>query len=86
MERIEAGLLVPGKGEPVRDGVVVWDGPAITYAGPAAGAPPAGQAPSTRAVAVLPGLWDWAPARHAHPGSEPVAAGAGRAAGRALRR
>jgi imidazolonepropionase-like amidohydrolase len=58
MERIEAGLLVPGKGEPVRDGVVVWDGPAITYAGPAAGAPPAGQAPSTRAVAVLPGLWD----------------------------
>jgi imidazolonepropionase-like amidohydrolase len=58
MERIEAGLLVPGRGEPIRDGVVVWDGPTITYAGPAAGAPPAGQASSTRAVAVLPGLWD----------------------------
>jgi imidazolonepropionase-like amidohydrolase len=58
MERVEAGLLVPGRGEPVRDGVVVWDGPAITYAGPAAGAPPAGQTPSTRAAAVLPGLWD----------------------------
>jgi imidazolonepropionase-like amidohydrolase len=58
MERIEADLLVPGKGEPIHDGVVVWDGPTITYAGPAAGAPPAGQAPSTRAVAVLPGLWD----------------------------
>ena len=58
MERIEAGLLVPGKGKPLRDGVVVWDGPTITYVGPAAGAPPAGQAPSTRAVAVLPGLWD----------------------------
>jgi imidazolonepropionase-like amidohydrolase len=58
MERVEAGLLVPGRGEPVRDGVVVWDGPVITYAGPAAGAPPAGQTPSTRAAAVLPGLWD----------------------------
>jgi imidazolonepropionase-like amidohydrolase len=58
MERIEAGLLIPGRGEPVRDGVVVWDGPTITYAGPAADAPPAGEAPSTRAAAVLPGLWD----------------------------
>jgi imidazolonepropionase-like amidohydrolase len=62
MERIEADLLVPGKGEPIHDGVVVWDGPTITYAGPAADAPPAGQAPSIRAVAVLPGLWDC----HAH--------------------
>jgi len=58
MERVEAGLLVPGRGEPVHDGVVVWEGPAITYAGPAAGAPPAGQTPRTRAAAVLPGLWD----------------------------
>jgi imidazolonepropionase-like amidohydrolase len=58
MERIEAGLLIPGRGEPIGDGVVVWDGPTITYAGPAADAPPAGQAPSIRAVAVLPGLWD----------------------------
>jgi imidazolonepropionase-like amidohydrolase len=58
MERIEAGLLVPGTGEPIHDGVVAWDGPTITYAGPAAGAPPAGQASSTRAGAVLPGLWD----------------------------
>lgn len=58
MERIEASLLIPGKGEPIRDGVVVWDGPVITYAGPAADAPSAGQAPATRAVAVLPGLWD----------------------------
>jgi hypothetical protein len=30
MERIEADLLVPGNGEPIRDGVVVWDGPTIT--------------------------------------------------------
>ena len=30
MERIEADLVVPGNGEPIRDGVVVWDGPTIT--------------------------------------------------------
>jgi hypothetical protein len=41
MERIEADLLVPGNGEPIRDGAVVWDGSTITYAGPAADAPPA---------------------------------------------
>jgi imidazolonepropionase-like amidohydrolase len=58
MERIEADLLVPGNGEPIRDGAVVWDGSTITYAGPAADAPPNSQAQSTRAVAVLPGLWD----------------------------
>jgi imidazolonepropionase-like amidohydrolase len=58
MERIEADLLVPGRSEPIHDGVVVWDGPTITYAGPAAGAPPGGRPPGIRAVAVLPGLWD----------------------------
>ena len=58
MERVDADLLVPGKGEPIHDGAVVWDGPTIAYAGPAAGAPRTGQAPSTRAAAVLPGLWD----------------------------
>src|SRR5215217_2716160 len=58
MERIEADLLIPGNGDPVRDGVVVWDGPTITYAGPATDAPPPPQAPSTRAATVLPGLWD----------------------------
>lgn len=58
MERIEADLLIPGNGEPIRDGVVVWDGPTVTYAGPAADAPPTPQAPSTRAATVLPGLWD----------------------------
>jgi imidazolonepropionase-like amidohydrolase len=58
MERIEADLLVPGKGEPIRDGVVVLDRSTIAYAGPAVDAPPTGQASSTRAVALLPGLWD----------------------------
>jgi imidazolonepropionase-like amidohydrolase len=59
MHRIEAGLLIPGKGDPVRDGVVILDGPRIGYAGPAASAPPAVPGmPVSRAVTVLPGLWD----------------------------
>ena len=40
MHRIEAGLLIPGYGDPVRDGVVLLDGAEIGYAGRAAVAPP----------------------------------------------
>jgi imidazolonepropionase-like amidohydrolase len=58
MHRIEAELLIPGRGEPVRDGVVVLDGPRITYAGPAAAAPQTPGAPVWRAAAVMPGMWD----------------------------
>ena len=58
MHRIEADLLIPGHGEPVRPGVVVLDGPVISYAGPARGAPDTPQASLHRAAAVLPGLWD----------------------------
>jgi len=32
MVRIEADLLIPGRGEPIRNGCVVFDGP--TIAGP----------------------------------------------------
>jgi len=58
MHRIEADLLIPGRGEPLRDGVVVLDDDKISYAGPAAGAPETQRAGRHRAVAVLPGLWD----------------------------
>jgi imidazolonepropionase-like amidohydrolase len=58
MHRIEAELLIPGRGEPVRGGVVVLDGPRIGYAGPAGMAPPTPGAPVSRAVAVMPGMWD----------------------------
>lgn len=59
MERIEADLLIPGKGEPVRDAAVLLDGPAIAYAGPAAGAPQVSPETTTeRASVVMPGLWD----------------------------
>jgi imidazolonepropionase-like amidohydrolase len=58
MYKIEAELLIPGRGDPVRDGVVLLDGPLIRYAGPASLAPPAPGASVSRAAAVLPGLWD----------------------------
>src|SRR5215831_9398966 len=58
MHRIEAELLIPGRGDPVRDGVVVVDGPGIGYAGPAGMAPPTPGVPFSRAVAVMPGMWD----------------------------
>ena len=58
MHRIEADVLIPGHGDPVRDGVVVLDGARIGYAGPAGVAPPTPGAPVTRATAVMPGMWD----------------------------
>ena len=58
MDRIEAGLLIPGDGAPVTDGVLVADGAVITYAGPAAGAPATPAADVTTASVVMPGLWD----------------------------
>ena len=58
MERIEAEILIPGGGEPVGDGVVIIDGPVISYAGPAGGAPATPGARVHRAEAVMPGMWD----------------------------
>jgi imidazolonepropionase-like amidohydrolase len=60
--RIEAGVLIPGQGEPIPDGTVVLDGPTISYAGPRAGAPDATGAEIVRVPVVMPGLWDC----HAH--------------------
>jgi imidazolonepropionase-like amidohydrolase len=58
MHRIEADLLIPGRGAPVSDAVVVLDGPLISYAGPAGVAPPTPGAPVTRVTAVMPGMWE----------------------------
>jgi imidazolonepropionase-like amidohydrolase len=58
MERIEAKLLIPGSGEPVRDGVVVLDGAALSYAGPASGAPTTPDAQVHTVTTVMPGMWD----------------------------
>ncbi|HXW44508.1 MAG TPA: amidohydrolase family protein [Streptosporangiaceae bacterium] len=58
MLRIEASLLIPGDGEPVPGGVVVADGAAISYAGPASAAPDTPGAEVVTAAAVMPGMWD----------------------------
>jgi imidazolonepropionase-like amidohydrolase len=56
--RIEADLLIPGRGDPVRDAAVVLDGETITYAGAASGAPQDEHAEVVRAPVVMPGMWD----------------------------
>jgi len=57
--RIEADVLIPGRGEPIRNGCVVFDGETISYAGPLEGAPKAASGVETvRVPAVMPGLWD----------------------------
>jgi imidazolonepropionase-like amidohydrolase len=58
MYRIEAELLIPGRGDPVRDGVLVLDGPLISYAGSAGLAPATPDAAVLRVSTVMPGLWD----------------------------
>lgn len=57
--RITADTLIPGRGEPIPDGVVILDGDNIVYAGPAAVAPPGGAEDSlTQVAAVMPGMWE----------------------------
>jgi imidazolonepropionase-like amidohydrolase len=62
MHRIEADVVVPGRGAPFRQGCVVLDGTSISYVGAAAQAPPTPGADVHRVAAVMPGLWDC----HAH--------------------
>ena len=59
--RIEAEILIPGRGRPIRDGVVVFaDDGTIAYAGERANAPPDSPASATvkRVHTVMPGMWD----------------------------
>jgi imidazolonepropionase-like amidohydrolase len=58
VQRIHADLLIPGRGAPVQDGVVIIDGAQISYAGPTAEAPETPGAHEHRAAAVMPGMWD----------------------------
>src|SRR5437870_3559394 len=59
MERIEAALWTPGRGEPIRSGCVVPGGSTSASAGPMGGArkAPAGTRVH-RVPVVMPGLWD----------------------------
>lgn len=59
MQRIDAELLIPGRGEPVPQALLLLDDRRIAYAGPAAGAPPIPEGtPSVQVPVVMPGLWD----------------------------
>ena len=60
--RIEADLLIPGRGGPVVNGVVILEGGAIAYAGEAASAPSTPDAATTHVPVAMPGLWEC----HAH--------------------
>ncbi len=60
--RIEATRLIPGADPVITDGVVVFDGGLITYAGPSADAPTTPDADVVTAETVMPGMWDC----HAH--------------------
>ncbi len=56
LARIDADVLVPGRGEPIEMGSVVLDDGIIAYSGPTASAPAA--ADVTEVATVLPGLWE----------------------------
>jgi imidazolonepropionase-like amidohydrolase len=56
--RIDADLLIPGRGEPISDGVVLMDADKITYAGTAAGAPETPEASVVHVPALMPGMWE----------------------------
>src|SRR5256885_10944546 len=58
MLRIEADVLIPGRGEPIRNAALIVDGPTIAYAGPIEGAPSAAGAVVLNVPALMPGMWD----------------------------
>jgi imidazolonepropionase-like amidohydrolase len=58
VQRIDADLLVPGRGEPVHGGTVVLEDSRITYAGAAADAPETPDADTHSVPVVMPGMWD----------------------------
>ncbi len=58
MQRIDADVLIPGRGAPIQDGTVIFDGERIGYAGPTSTAPDTPRAVAHHAPVVMPGLWD----------------------------
>jgi imidazolonepropionase-like amidohydrolase len=57
--RLDAGIVIPGRGEPIPDGAVVVEGGRISYVGPASAAP---EEATGAYPALMPGMWDV----HAH--------------------
>jgi imidazolonepropionase-like amidohydrolase len=56
--RIDADLLLPGRGEPIDHGTVILDGAEVTYAGPTSEVPAGTRDADARVPVVMPGLWD----------------------------
>jgi imidazolonepropionase-like amidohydrolase len=56
--RIEAGRLIPGRGDVIKDGVVVLEEESITYAGAAGSAPDTPDAEVVTTDTVMPGMWE----------------------------
>ena len=56
--RIDADVLIPGRGEPITNGSVIIDGSTIGFAGPTADAPDVPDAEVVHADTVMPGMWD----------------------------
>jgi imidazolonepropionase-like amidohydrolase len=57
-QRIEADQLIPGRGAPISDAVVIMNDGRISYAGPRGRAPATPEAGTTRGHTVMPGMWD----------------------------
>jgi imidazolonepropionase-like amidohydrolase len=57
-QRIDADLLIPGRGEPITNGTVIIEAETITYAGSAADAPETHDATVTQVAVAMPGLWE----------------------------
>ena len=56
--RIEADLLIPGRGEPILNGVVVADGGRISFAGESGTHPATPEATANDDKSVMAGVWD----------------------------
>ena len=56
--RIDATQLIPGRGKPVQDAVVILENDVVQFAGPAAQAPATPGATTVTTHTVMPGLWD----------------------------
>jgi imidazolonepropionase-like amidohydrolase len=56
--RIEAALLIPGRGDPIDGGTVILEDGVVRYAGSAASAPATPDAAVTEVATAMPGLWD----------------------------
>lgn len=56
--RFETPLMIPGRGDPVPDAVVVVNESTVSYAGPALTAPDTPEATTVTAPVVMPGMWE----------------------------